>query len=196
MRTPSRPHRRLALAGLAVLALALPACATKSGNGAGSLGNLNGTPTTAPTPPTGGSTGTPSPPSGTSTGTRATATHTTTGTGQSGPRIDEFVIVQQPTCPVIGTTDSPFSAPGQDVKLEWKTSGGVAKVALSVDNPTFFDSTGTGNYAEYSPSDNVDLGFSCDDLTKPQTTHTYTINTIGGGKSVAKTLTISAQTQP
>ena len=192
-------HVRVGVALVAATFL-LSACA-KTSTTAGSSG-LTGVGSQAPSlspTPGGSTTAATTPPTGTTTTTEAappTNTKTTTKKGTSSPEITSFVVAQKPQCPVVPTSDAPFSKPGTDVILKWKTTGGVTKVALSLDSPGFFKQYGTGSIDEYNASGQVDLTFQCDPTVQPDTTHTYTLDTIGGGKSVEKTLTITVQTSP
>jgi hypothetical protein len=193
MRTPSR----LVLATFAVLTLALPAC-SKKGNGEGTLGQAG--PTVAPPASTTGDTGSTGSTGGTP-GTGSVGSTGSTGGSTGGPRssasIDQFKVTQQPSCPVVGSSDAPFTSPGQSIKLSWNVSGpGVTGVALSIDDPTFFDHYQTGSYGTYGKSGELELAFGCDSTSQPTTTHKYTLNTIGGGPSVSKTLTVSVPTNP
>jgi hypothetical protein len=191
MRTP---YRRWVLIGVAVGALLLSGCASKkSATGTGSVGTIGATPTANPSPTT---------TAGDTPTVTATTTATTTPTATSSstappnaPRIKTFRITQKPACAVIGTTDAPFSTPGVDITLEWDVSN-VDTVALSIDDPKWFDTYHTGNYSDFAPKGAVQLSFPCDPKVQPNTTHTYTINTIGGGASISRTLTVTVQTSP
>jgi hypothetical protein len=68
-------------------------------------------------------------------------------------------------------------------------------VALSVDDPGFFAGHGSGSYGEYPAVGSQELAFDCSDLSKPVTTHIYTINTLSH-PSAGRSITVSAQTQP
>ncbi|HET9138517.1 hypothetical protein [Actinophytocola sp.] len=97
-------------------------------------------------------------------------------------------VVRQPTCPVRGTPDAPFSSPGTDVIIEWKVTG-ASGAALAVDDPTRYAA-----YGMYAASGQLSLGFGCD--TAPgTTTHTYTVWP-AGIKNVSKTVSVSAQNNP
>jgi hypothetical protein len=200
-----RAFRVLAVSGLAAALTLTSACAsTRTATGSGALSGQ--APAVSPTPgatTTGSGTGGGSGGTGT-TGTTGTGT-TTRGSGggsttrppaPSGPRIVSFVVTQQPSCPIVGTTDAPFSKPGTDIKLSWNVTGGVKRVALSLDSPGFFQQYGTGSIDTYAPQGSVDLSFQCDPTDQPNTTHKYTLDTIGGGTSVEKTITVTKQTSP
>jgi hypothetical protein len=183
--------RTLAALGVVTTVFALGAC-SKSTTDAGSGGLSGQTPATSPSVP--GSAPASAPPT-----SDATSTATATGTHTAAPsaRIVSFTIVQQPSCPVVGTSDAPESIPGQDIKLAWKTSGGVTKVALSIDdNGANFKATGNGSVGNYAANGTMELSFECNLTDQPNTTHTYTLDTIGGGKSVQQTLTVTKQTSP
>ena len=87
---------------------------------------------------------------------------------------------QKPACPVIPTSDAPFSKAGTDIVLEWNVTG-ATQVALSLDNPGFFKTYHTGSIDNYPTKHTVDLSFQCDPTVQPNTTHKYTLDTIGGG---------------
>jgi hypothetical protein len=173
-RTLTQPLRLCLL--LAVLALAA-ACVTTAKKGNGGLDQLRS--------PAAGGTTTP------------TGAPTTKASSASGPQIVFFRVTQQPACPFTPSSDAPFTgAPAQDIKVAWKVSGGVTKVALSIDDPTFFDRLGSGSWQTYDGTTHEeDLPFACDG-SHPTSTHKYTINTIGGGQSVSQTLTVSIPSHP
>ncbi len=189
--------RALAVFALAATLAAVSACSSnKPANGNGAL--TGETPTVSPTPPTASTTATLSPTAAASTASSTTVTVTSTGTSvaASGPKLS-FVMTQKPSCPVFGDgTDAPFTQAGSDIKLKWSTSGGVKKVALSLDSPGFFQQYGTGSIDTYAPDGSVDLAFQCDPTVLPNTTHKYTLDTIGGGKTIEKTITVTVQTDP
>ena len=116
----------------------------------------------------------------------------------TGPTIVDFSIKQQPSCPIVGTSDAPFHQDGVNIIVQWKTSGGVTGVGLSLDSPTDFfkNNGGNGSIGNYGPSGQMELSFQCESTNGPNTTHTYTLDTIGGGKSVQKTLTVTKPTNP
>lgn len=103
-------------------------------------------------------------------------------TTPSGPRIVYFRIKQQVKCPR-------GNDPGQPLILEWHATGGVTKMALSVDNPGL-----VGGYATYDGPDGSQTftNFGCAPPAGTTETHIYTIYTVGGGAQKSKTLTISA----
>jgi hypothetical protein len=133
--------------------------------------------------------------SSTTTSTKA-APHTSThhSTATSGAVINSFAVSQQPRCPVVATSDAPFSAPGQPVTLTWDVSG-ASDVALSIDDPNFYASNHTGSYGTYPPSGSVTIDFQCNGMTQPNTTHTYTLDTVST-PSREKTLTVTVPTNP
>ena len=56
------------------------------------------------------------------------------------PQITSFRVVQQPTCPVHGTPDAPYSSPGTDVVIAWTVTGAKG-AAIAVDNPGIYGRT-------------------------------------------------------
>jgi hypothetical protein len=186
----NHPGIRAALiAAAGTLALMATACGANSTTASGGKPS----PSTSPSAgsgegDTGGGTG------GTGTGTatksptpKATTTPKASPSTASGPQIVSFKVTHQPMCPVVGTPDAPYSAPGQDVTIAWKVTG-ATKVSLSVDGPGIYRD-------DYGLEDMQVLSFGCD-TSKPQSTHTYTINTIGGGTSKSQKLTVSIQSKP
>jgi hypothetical protein len=122
---------------------------------------------------------------------QASTTRTTTTRPSGGPPTSaaaepvSISVVRQPTCPVHGTPEAPFSSPGTDVVISWKVTG-ATKAALSVDNPKVYAAYGT-----YEASGQLSLAFPCD--TSPgSTTHTYTVWP-AGNKNVSKTISVSAR---
>jgi hypothetical protein len=97
-------------------------------------------------------------------------------------------VVTQPTCPVHGTPDAPFSSPGTDITIAWTVTG-ADKAALAVDNPKTYAA-----YGIYPASDKLTLAFGCDGTTG-NTTHTYTIWPAGDPTN-SKTISVSAQNNP
>lgn len=124
-------------------------------------------------------------------GGAATTTRTTTtkaSGGQPSSTAAEPVtitVVRQPSCPVHGTPQAPFSSPGTDITIAWKVTG-ATKAALSVDNPKVYAAYGT-----YEASGQLSLAFPCD-TTPGSTTHTYTVWP-AGNKNVSKTISVSAR---
>ncbi len=182
---------RTVIGTLAAFALVLTGCGhTAAHTGSGSLG-AGGAPSASANAGVGNL----------GTGGGASASPGTGGTGStrspepSGPRIVYFKVTSKPACPVVGTSAAPFSAPGQPVTLAWKVTG-ASGVALSIDDPGFFDAHHTGSYQDYGNEGTVTLAFGCGDTSKPQTTHRYTINTMGGSDSAAKTISVTVPTQP
>jgi len=95
-------------------------------------------------------------------------------------------VLQQPACPVVGTTDAPFSTPGQPVVIGWKVTG-TTKVALAMDGGLYG--------SDYGPEDQQAINFTCD-TSKPKTSHTYTITTSGGGANKSQTITVTISSAP
>jgi hypothetical protein len=127
---------------------------------------------------------------GTNTGGSGTGGGTTGGGGNSGggtsapaPKITKFVVSKQPSCPVHGTADAPFSSPGNDVTISWSVSG-AGGAAIAVDDPDTYAAYGT-----YGASGSLTLPFGCNDGTT--TTHTYTVWP-AGAHNVSKTISASA----
>lgn len=116
--------------------------------------------------------------------TTHTSSHTTT---KPAPSVT-ISVVRQPTCPVHGTPDAPFSAPGTDVIISWKVTG-ASGAALAVDNPNIY-----GAYGMYDASGQLSLAFGCSGTTG-KTTHTYTVWPTGV-KDVSKTISVSATNNP
>jgi hypothetical protein len=142
-----------------------------AGSGENSSGTVGGTGTTATTRPP-----TPIP---------STTAKSNPSSGP-GPVIVSFKVLQQPACPVAGTSDAPFSTPGQPVILAWKVTG-ATKVALSMDGGLYG--------SDYRPEDQQSLYFQCD-TSRTKTTHTYTITTSGGGASRSQTLSVTISSAP
>ena len=100
------------------------------------------------------------------------------------PRITSFRVVQQPTCPVHGTPDAPFSKPGTDVVIAWSVTGAKG-AAIAVDNPGVYGAYGS----DYPASGKLSLPFGCD--SGGTTTHSYTVWP-AGAHNVSRTITASA----
>ena len=130
---------------------------------------------------TGGTTATTKPPT-----PKSSTTPKSSPSAASGPVIVSFKVLQQPACPVVGTTDAPFSTPGQPVVVGWKVTG-ATKVALSMDGGLYG--------SDYGPEDQQALNFTCD-TSKAKTSHTYTITTSGGGASRSQTITVTISSAP
>jgi hypothetical protein len=133
---------------------------------------------------------------GSGTGTGGTGTGTGGGSGSGGgqgsnpaptapaAKITSFRVVQQPTCPVHGTPDAPFSSPGTDVVIAWSVSGAKG-AAIAVDNPGIYGAYGS----DYPTSGTLSLAFGCD--KQGANSHTYTVWP-AGAHDVSKTITVSA----
>jgi hypothetical protein len=171
------------LAGMLTLLAALAACGTQPG-----------TPEAAPsTPaiPTLSPAGVQPPASkapeqaAQQTTTKSSSTVVTTRPPQATAAIS---VVKQPTCPVHGTPEAPFSSPGTDVVIEWKVTGATG-AAIAVDNPNTYAAYGT-----YGATGQLTLAFGCTD--KPgKTSHSYTVWP-AGNKNVSKTISVSATNNP
>src|SRR5262249_9796062 len=101
-------------------------------------------------------------------------------TTPAGPRVEEFKVVSQPSC----TTNAPGGTFEVPVVLQWKVSGGATGSELDVDGP--------GLYNTYGVQATDTLNFPCAGPIGTKNTHTYTVKTIGGGPTAAKTLTVTA----
>jgi hypothetical protein len=101
------------------------------------------------------------------------------------PRIASFTVVTQPSCPVVGTPDAPFSSPGSGVVIAWEVRGADG-AAISVDNPGVYGAYG----GDYPATGSLELAFPCDG--GGDTTHTYTVWP-KGAEGVHKTLTVTAR---
>ncbi len=188
---PRRP-RLAAVAGTGILLLALAGCAKGAATTAGGTpGGEGGLSTVA-----GGAGTSPSPAgsAGTSQGTGTPTPSPAPDSAPAGPKIILFSVTAQPACPVVPSSAAPYSSPGRDITITWKTAGATG-VALSIDSPDFFAQYGSGSYASYPAQGSETIAFPCD-TSQRNSTHTYTINTLGGGPSVAKTITVSVPSQP
>jgi hypothetical protein len=83
-----------------------------------------------------------------------------------------------------------FSAPGT-VTLTWKVTG-ATKVALSIDDPTFFGKYNTGSFATYGATDTQTIPFACNVGPGQTATHKYTLDTMDGGTHRSMTISASA----
>lgn len=103
----------------------------------------------------------------------------------NGPQIQYFRIKQPVHCPRAND-------PGQPLILEWHATGGVTKIAMSVDNPGL-----VGSYDTYSGPDGsaTFTNFGCPQPAGTKQSHTFTIYTIGGGTQRSKSLTVTATSQ-
>jgi hypothetical protein len=115
-------------------------------------------------------------------------TGTTSGTTKApptdnDPRIVSFTIAQPVKCPTTRTGEV------QPLRLAWHATGGVTKIAMSVDNPGI-----VGSYDTYDGPDGSETftNFGCRGGAGTKETHVFTIYTVGGGTQVSRTLTISA----
>jgi hypothetical protein len=99
-------------------------------------------------------------------------------------KVTSLRVVQQPTCPVHGTPDAPYSSPGTDVVIAWSVSGAPG-AALAVDNPGIYGAYGS----DYPASGKLTLAFGCDG--QGTTSHSYTVWP-AGTHDVSRTITVSA----
>ncbi len=138
---------------------------TGTGTDTGGTGNGGGTATKSPTP-------------------KAT-TAKASPSAASGPQIEYFKVSGNASCDEQGPG---FSAPGT-VTLTWKVTG-ATKVALSIDDPSFFSAHGTGSFDDYPATTTQTIPFACNVPTGHTATHQYTLDTIDGG--LHKSITIEA----
>jgi hypothetical protein len=117
---------------------------------------------------------------GTGTGHHASPSPST---NPSGPRIVSFT-ASGATCGVDPKPDAPYGQPSS-VKISWKVGGGATGVSLYIDGGLWSNYSGTEGGA--TPP------FSCDNSKQTTVTHTYKLVTSGGGASVSKTTSASAQ---
>jgi hypothetical protein len=111
------------------------------------------------------------------------------GSGGGAPaapaaKVTALRVAQQPSCPIQGTPDAPFSKPGTDVKISWTVTG-AAGAAVAVDNPGVYGAYGSS----YPASGSLSLAFPCD--ATGTTKHTYTVWPAGDHDD-PKTITVSA----
>src|SRR5207237_10307803 len=141
----------------------------KKDAGNSAIGSIGVSPNPSPSDSGTGGTGGPNGgATGTATGT-ATATVTSTPTRTQGGQptvtvtaqpkitIDEVQVTADggPACPVSAQPGASFSSPGHDITLEWKVSGNVDHVALSIDDPNFYqNNNGQGTWrSDYNRND-------------------------------------------
>src|ERR1051325_7124267 len=127
--------------------------ATRRSAPAGSRPTRPPAPGTAPAPATATVTSTPTRTQG--------GQPTVTVTAQPKITIDEFQVTADggPACPVSAQPGASFSSPGHDITLEWKVSGNVDHVALSIDDPNFYqNNNGQGTWrSDYNRNDQETL---------------------------------------
>jgi len=207
----SRRARTVALAGFAALATAgltacgsdpldgsahaaAPAAAPAAPNAAPSAGPVAVSAPAAPAPaaarPAGGSgSGGAAPAGGSGSGSGTGSGGGSGSGGHSGPpapaaKVTSLRVVQQPTCPVHGTPDAPYSSPGTDVVIAWSVSGAKG-AAIAVDNPGVYGAYGS----DYPAGGTLTLSFGC--AGQGTTSHTYTVWP-AGTHDVSRTITVSA----
>ena len=207
----SRRARTVVLAGFAALATAgltacgsdpldgsahaaAPAAAPAAPNAAPSAGPVAVSAPAAPAPaaarPAGGSgSGGAAPAGGSGSGSGTGSGGGSGSGGHSGPpapaaKVTSLRVVQQPTCPVHGTPDAPYSSPGTDVVIAWSVSGAKG-AAIAVDNPGVYGAYGS----DYPASGTLTLSFGC--AGQGTTSHTYTVWP-AGTHDVSRTITVSA----
>jgi hypothetical protein len=188
-----RAFRPFALVTAIVLAGAMTSCSKTTVEHKSSLGSPAANPSPGqPTP-----TVTPTSTKTAASTATSTATNTATNTATKAdtkPHIVSFVVTRQPQCPIIATSDSPFHQDGVNIKLKWRTAN-ATQVALSIDSPNFYGTTKTGSYGVFDANSEIELPFNCDPTDQPNTTHSFTIDTIGAVDD-RKTITVTKQTSP
>jgi hypothetical protein len=109
-----------------------------------------------------------------------------TAGGGSAPaaKVTALRVTQQPSCPIQGTADAPFSKPGTDVKITWSVTG-ASGAAIAVDNPGIYGAYGS----DFPASGSMAFAFPCE--AKGTTKHTYTVWP-AGAKDAPKSITVSA----
>jgi hypothetical protein len=190
----------LALAALTVAALTAcgadhplaptaAAASSPAATAAAEAGGVNSGPVDAPARPAAGSGGGARPGGGSGSGGPGPGT---SGDGAGGgapsapaPAIASFRVVSQPTCPVRGTADAPFSSPGTPVTIAWSVTGADG-AAIAVDNPGRYGAYGTS----YPAKGQLELPFGCNE--SGTTTHAFTVWP-EGAEGTSKTLTVSAR---
>jgi hypothetical protein len=203
--TPRRLIGPLALAALAATAAALTGCGTEyplaptavsvapgaagtsAVSGAAAGAGSGDVPATPDRPTAGGSGGGGSRPVGSGSGGSGGGSTGGAGSGADapGPTIASFRVVSQPTCPVEGTPDAPFSSPGTPVTIAWSVTGADG-AAIAVDNPGLYGAYGRS----YPATGQLELPFGCDG--SGTTTHTFTVWP-AGAEGTSKTITVSAR---
>lgn len=142
---------------------------TGTNGDAGDNGNGGNGTTTSPTPKT-------------------STTPKSSSSTASGPQIVSFKVEGNASCYESGPD---FSSPGT-VTLSWKVTG-ATKVALSIDDPTFFSQHGTGTWESNLPATHTEtLSFGCNAGNGVKTTHKYTLDTMDGGAHKSMTISASA----
>lgn len=135
-------------------------------NGTGNAGN--GT-TTSPTPKT-------------------SSTPKSGNSPAAGPQIVSFTVEGNASCFESGPG---FSSPGT-VTLSWKVTG-ATKVALSIDDPSFFSQHGSGSWESNLAATHTEtISFPCNAGNGVVTTHKYTLDTMDGGAHKSMTISASA----
>ncbi len=105
--------------------------------------------------------------------------------GAAAPAITSFRVVSQPTCPVHGSPDAPFSSPGTPVTIAWSVTGADG-AAIAVDDPGRYGAYG----ASYPAKGQLELPFGCD--ATGITTHTFTVWP-AGAEGTSRSVTVSAR---
>jgi hypothetical protein len=108
----------------------------------------------------------------------------TGGAAAPAAKVTALRVAQQPSCPVQGTADAPFSKPGTDVTITWTVTG-ASGAAIAVDNPDVYGAYGS----DFPASGSMAFAFPCE--PKGTTKHTYTVWP-AGAKDAPKSITVSA----
>jgi hypothetical protein len=111
------------------------------------------------------------------------------GSSQPSAKVVSLTVTQQPSCPVYGTTDAPYSSPGNDVVISWKVSGADG-AAIGVDNPNTYGAYGS----DYAVSGTESFAFGCGSGAG-STSHKFTVWP-KGHPEISKTITVSARNNP
>jgi hypothetical protein len=107
----------------------------------------------------------------------------------TGPQIVYFKLTQQPKCG--GVVNGKHTDPVPAI-VAWKATGGVTAMALSVDNPEL-----VGGYRTYQGAEGSEtFTFSCAPPAGTSETHTYTMNTVGGGASRRAQFSVTVKSLP
>jgi len=199
--TPTTPpgRARALVTGLLLAALALGAvsgCA-KTGKSADKanqgLSDVDGTGGTGATPDAGSSgSGTDGSGGASASASASPKPSNKPSSAPAGPRISVFAATVKASC---GSPGGPgFDAVPGTVTLAWTVLGGATMVGLSIDDTATFKQFGHGSWKDYPAVGGDTVPFACDGAAGNKT-HTYTIDTIGGGAHTSKTLTLTAYWQ-
>jgi hypothetical protein len=98
--------------------------------------------------------------------------------------VSSLRVVQQPSCPIQGDPDAPFSRPGTGVTISWKVTG-ASGAAVAVDDPGRYGAYGR----DYPATGSLELAFPCG--ATGTTVHTYTVWP-AGAEGAPRSITVSA----